>query len=76
MVCIVMPVVTEDKRLYFLALGLPLAIFGQILDRMQPDPNRIGAVVDRQGVIVARSEKHDEFAGTFIKNRPKRNPTL
>jgi two-component system sensor histidine kinase UhpB len=71
MVCIVMPVVTEDKRLYFLALGLPLAIFGQILDRMQPDPNRIGAVVDRQGVIVARSEKHDEFAGTFIKNPPK-----
>jgi len=71
MVCIVMPVVTEHKRQYFLSLGLPLEIFGQILDRLQPDPDRIGAVVDRQGMIVARSEKHDEFAGTLIKNPPR-----
>lgn len=71
MVCIVTRVVTSNKRTLILAIGLPLSSFGQILDRMQIDTMRISGVVDRRGVIVARSQKHEEFAGTPIKNPPK-----
>ena len=70
MIRVVMPVSKEGAPTRLLGIALPLTTFGQILDRLQNDPDRIGAIIDRNHVIVARSEKHDQFAGTRARSLP------
>jgi PAS domain S-box-containing protein len=70
MVRVVMPALKQGDGVLFLTIGLPLSTFGEILDRLQTDPDRVAAIVDRNNVIVARSEQHDQFAGTTLNQPP------
>ena len=66
-VAVIVPVFRDGELRYSLSVGLPLARFASILDSLDVRPNQLVTVIDRDGIIVARSEKHSEFAGTRVK---------
>jgi PAS domain S-box-containing protein len=65
-VAVMMPVLHDDKLRYSVAAGVPLARFADILNSMEFQAGHLVAVIDRNGLMVARSARHSEFAGTQI----------
>ena len=65
-VSIVVPVMRNDTVAYLLTVGIPATQFARILEGQELDPHRIATLLDRNNVIVARSEKHGEFAGRTV----------
>ncbi|MBX9776004.1 MAG: PAS domain S-box protein [Xanthobacteraceae bacterium] len=61
-----MPVFLDGKLRYTLASGLPLTHFADVLRSLHIQPDYLVTVIDRNGRIVARSDRHDEFAGSPI----------
>jgi len=73
-VSIVVPVMRNDAVAYLLAAGIPATQFGRILGGQELDPHRIATLLDRNNVIVARSEKHGDFAGRTVVVPPPPGP--
>ncbi len=71
LVAVLLPVTHDGRITYFLCVGLPLDNFARLLDRLQLDDSWIATIVDRTGVIVARSKKHGEFAGKQVPVYPE-----
>ncbi len=65
---VVMPVARNGSDVFFLSVGVPAKKLAEILRNTQLAPQWIVSVIDRKNVIVARSEKHDEFSGKPTKN--------
>ncbi len=57
------PVVRDGKVIYDLSIGEVPERFAAILKEQQLPEGWIGAVFDRQGKIVARTQEHDRFLG-------------
>jgi PAS domain S-box-containing protein len=55
---------------YYLAVGLPADQFAAVLQRTTIGPDRIAAIVDRNGIIISRSQQHAESTGTHIAGDP------
>jgi PAS domain S-box-containing protein len=64
---VVMPVTRNGSDVFLLSVGVPTKKLTEILRNTQLPPQWIVSVIDSKNVIVARSEKHDEFSGTPIK---------
>lgn len=71
LVAVLVPVKRGGDIAYFLCVGLPLDNFAKLLDRLQLDDQWIATVIDRTGLIVARSQKHTEFAGKQVTVYPE-----
>jgi two-component system sensor histidine kinase UhpB len=65
-VSVVVPVMRNDAVAYLLSVGIPAKQFAQNLAGQELGPNRIATLLDGNNVIVARSVKHDEFAGRTV----------
>ena len=55
-VAVKVPVLRDGAVEFVLSVGCPLAKFAEILDSSNIGPGRIATVLDRRGVIIARSE--------------------
>jgi PAS domain S-box-containing protein len=66
-VAVVMPVFLNGKLRYTIASGVPLTRFAEILQTLNIPQDQLVTVIDRKGIIVTRSDRHNEFAGTQIK---------
>jgi PAS domain-containing protein len=71
LIAVLFPVMREGTIAYFLCVGLPLDNFAKLLDRSQMDDNWIATIIDRAGMIVARSKQHNEFAGNQVPIYPE-----
>lgn len=65
---VTLPVMRDGKIGYFLSLGIPTKKIAEILNNSLLPERWAVSIVDRNDTIVARSEKHDEFTGTKIRN--------
>jgi two-component system, NarL family, sensor histidine kinase UhpB len=63
-VAVTVPVVRDGSVHLVLSSGIRLDRFGAILSGLNIRPDQIATVIDRGNSIVARSQKHDEIAGT------------
>lgn len=53
---------------YTLSIGIPTDRFHQILLDSNPGDDRVFSIVDRNGVIVARSHRNSDFVGKSIRS--------
>ncbi len=67
-IALVMPVTRNGNDVFSLSVGIPTRKLAEILRNTQLPPQWIVSIVDRNNVIIARSEKHAEFSGTTIRN--------
>jgi signal transduction histidine kinase len=77
---IVTPVMREDQPVSLLSLSLDVARIATIIAQEQPPPEWTVAVVDRAGIIMARTHRADEFVGRsavadFLANTQGRSGT-
>jgi PAS domain S-box-containing protein len=61
---IVAPIFEGADIRYFLSIGIPAKRFADILDVLQSESDRVIGVVDRNHMIVARSQRNDVYVGT------------
>ena len=55
---------------YYLAVGLPTDQFAVLLQRTTIGQSRIAAIVDRNNILISRSQRHAELTGTRITGDP------
>ncbi len=60
------PVLRDGAVEFALSVGWPLAKFAEILDSSGIGPDRIATVLDRRGVVIARSAQHNAHAGRAV----------
>ena len=65
-VAVIVPVLHRGDLRYSVAVGVPLERFSAILSSLDFRPDQLVTVIDRSGIIVARSARHSEFAGTQV----------
>lgn len=57
------PVLRDNQVRYYLSMGMAATQLQPLLSRMSLPPGWIGVIVDRNGVVVARTEDADRFVG-------------
>jgi two-component sensor histidine kinase len=57
------PVVEDDRVLYVLIMSLPANYIAELIKRPALGAPWVNGVTDNKGIILARSERHDEFVG-------------
>src|SRR6185503_14017792 len=57
------PVLQGDAARYVLIMALDATRFENLLHGQQLEPHWITGVTDNNGIILARSERHEEFVG-------------
>jgi two-component sensor histidine kinase len=67
------PVVRDGKVRYVLSLSVEPARMKELLDRQKMPPEWRGTIVDRKGIVIARSRLHDEFVGKPLADSEARN---
>jgi PAS domain S-box-containing protein len=60
----VVPVLRDGRLRFYLAAGIPLQRFADILESLDIRANQVVGIFDRNGTFVARSTEQDEHAGT------------
>lgn len=67
LVAIVMPVFLDGKLRYTVASGVSLSRFANTLQALDIRADQLVTVIDRNGAIITRSDRHQEFAGSQVK---------
>lgn len=67
LIAVVVPVFLDGKLSYTVASEVPLTRFADIVQSLDIHPDHLVTVIDRSGIIVTRSDRHSEFAGTLIR---------
>jgi two-component system, NarL family, sensor histidine kinase UhpB len=73
-VAVTVPVLRDGVLEFGLSVGWPLEKFAEILDSSGIGPDRIATVLDRRGVVVARSAQHSAYAGRAVTYAPPVGP--
>jgi two-component system, NarL family, sensor histidine kinase UhpB len=63
LVAVTVPVIRGGETPYFLTMAFDASSFLSIFERLQVGENQVAMIVDRSGVVVARSKKNSEFMG-------------
>jgi PAS domain S-box-containing protein len=58
------PIFRGDRLAFAMVAGLPATHFRDILSSLHIHPDQTVSIIDRDGMFVARSLKHDAYAGT------------
>jgi two-component system, NarL family, sensor histidine kinase UhpB len=61
---IMVPIFRDGHLAFAVAAGLPATRFRDILNSLHIHPSQTVSIIDRDGVFVARSLKHDAYVGT------------
>jgi PAS domain S-box-containing protein len=69
-ITVVVPVMRDGTAAYLLSVGIPASRFAANLDGLDLGPGGIATILDRNNMIIARSQKHDEFAGRIVSVPP------
>ncbi len=62
------PVMRDGRIAYFLSVGLPTKRFSEFLGHTAPPYGWVINIVDRRDIVVARSQRNEEFSGTRVRN--------
>lgn len=62
-IAVSVPVLRDGKLHYILSLSLEPALMKELLDRQKMPSEWRATIVDRKGVVIARTRLHEEFAG-------------
>jgi PAS domain S-box-containing protein len=73
-VAVTVPLLRDGAVEFALSVGWPLEKFAEILDSSGIGPDRIATVLDRRGVVVARSAQHSTYAGRAVTYAPPVGP--
>jgi PAS domain S-box-containing protein len=73
-VAVTVPVLRDGAMEFALSVGWPLEKFAEVLDSSGMEPGRIATVLDRRGVVVARSKQHSAYAGRAAAYAPPVGP--
>jgi two-component sensor histidine kinase len=57
------PILVEEEVRYVLIMALDATRFEQLLQSQRLDPQWITGITDNKGIILARSERHEDFVG-------------
>ncbi len=68
---VIVPVEQSGSPRYALSVGIPARRFAELLTEMQLPAHWTTTLYDRNTVIVARSSRNDEFAGTRVRETPE-----
>ena len=60
------PVLENDKVRYVLIMSFQAAFIADVMKGMSLDPPWITGVTDNNGIIVARSDRHDDYVGKAL----------
>jgi two-component system, NarL family, sensor histidine kinase UhpB len=66
LVAVSMPIVVDDAPVYLLSVGIWAERFAEIIAKAQADAGHLVAIIDRQGAVIARSDRHREFVGKML----------
>jgi len=66
-VAVILPVAIDGDLEYFLSVGIPVERFTEIIRHMALSADIVTSVFDRNGIIVTRSERKDEFVGKPVR---------
>jgi PAS domain S-box-containing protein len=72
LVAVSTPIVVEGAPVYLLSVGIWTERFAEIIDKTQPDAGHLVAIIDRQGSVIARSDRHGEFVGKTLPSNSDR----
>jgi PAS domain-containing protein len=72
LVAVSMPIVIDGASDYLLSVGIWTERFAEIVDKTQPDAGHLVAIVDRQGAVIARSDRHHELVGKVLPSHSDR----
>jgi signal transduction histidine kinase/CheY-like chemotaxis protein len=61
---VVMPILRDDKLAYFLSLSTNTDPIHEIMTKAGIGENEVAVVIDRAGIVLARSRDNDVFVGT------------
>ncbi len=76
LVIVMIPVLSNGAR-YLLSMGLQADAIAEILAQSQLDDNWIITLADRRDIVVARSQRHNEFVGTaLLMPLPREMPSI
>jgi hypothetical protein len=67
LVTVGIPVTRNGEAAYYLAVGIPIDTFAQALQNAALLDQWVVTLIDRDNTVVARSERHAEFAGSKLK---------
>ncbi len=63
MISVGVPIVVDDKPIYSLTISVDVAVFRALLNSQVLPEGWIVEIIDRHGIIVARSRDHERWAG-------------
>jgi len=63
---VIVPVMVDNTPAYYLSVGIPAEHFSQLVKQTNPPAGAIVTVTDRNRVVVARSDRNDEFVGKHL----------
>jgi PAS domain S-box-containing protein len=63
-VVVMIPILRDGRLAFALVAGLPATRFRDILNSLHIHPDQTVSIIDRDGIFVARSVKHDLYVGT------------
>ncbi|MBC7415058.1 MAG: GGDEF domain-containing protein [Herminiimonas sp.] len=63
-VAVAIPVIQDGEHLYNISSGLLPAVFSNLLAQQELPVERVAAIIDSSGTIVARTKDNDKFLGT------------
>jgi len=72
---VIVPISAPDRRHYLLGAAIGVSKVVNVFDLVRLPPPFIATIVDRNGRIVARSIKHDEFVGQPLPPRAVDSPS-
>jgi signal transduction histidine kinase/CheY-like chemotaxis protein len=65
------PVQTSQERRQYLVMGINASLMQSVVSRQNFPSTWITTIVDRQGVVIARSNKPAQYVGTQIRERSR-----
>jgi two-component system, NarL family, sensor histidine kinase UhpB len=66
---VMIPIFRGDRLAFAMVAGLPATRFRDILNSLNLHPDQTVSVIDRDGIFVTRSLKHDVYVGTHTLQR-------
>jgi two-component system, NarL family, sensor histidine kinase UhpB len=74
-VAVLVPAFRGDELAYIVAAGVPTRRFGDLFVSLNIRPDQTVSLMDRRGIFITRSIKHDEYTGTrSVKPGPPHGP--
>jgi two-component system, NarL family, sensor histidine kinase UhpB len=72
---VIVPVMQDNAPAYYLSVGIPAERFVQVVRETNPGTDEIVTITDRNRVVVARSDRNEEFVGKQLPSAAETRET-